>query len=184
MATRFTHKSGFDFRTVVDRDEVGEMFNDLEDFARNHILSVMRDVMKDALNHAERVMDALIYDVDPYDRPSFYPKPRTGHLKRSISGFVRREANGIGLYLFNRADYARYNELGTLSSAVSIEEVRNRAEAAALKNKDLVLVHYTAGRGGLEPRPHIIPTLVFIEFNIPDEVAKWFRANVKGFIKS
>jgi hypothetical protein len=112
----------------------------------------------------------------------FNQRERTGTLRRSISGFVRREQGGVGLYLFNRADYAKYNELGTFASGVTVEEIRNRAEAAAMKNKDLVLVEYTAGRGGLEPRPHIIPTLVFIEFRMPDEVKQWFRGKVKGFI--
>lgn len=179
---RVATKAGFDLRTVISDDEVQEMFDALDDFARRHILTVMQGLMKDALAHAERVLDALIYDTDPYDRPSFYPKPRTGTLRRSVAGFVRREGSGVGLYLFNRADYARFNELGTLASRVDAEEIRDRAESAALRNKDLVIVEYSPGRGGLEPRPHIIPTLVFIEFRMPEEVARWFRGKVKGFI--
>ena len=106
-------------------------------------------------------MDTLIYNTP---RRSGYV--RTGRLFDQTYTRVFTDQPGAAgegravIEIGNRAPYAPYVEHGTYFNYRDIDAIVNDAEA---RNSDPIVLHYLQRRPGVEPRPFIYSTVVFMQ---------------------
>lgn len=112
---------------------------------------------QDAEEHARRLVTILIYNT-----PQRSGYDRTGALRESIKAFPQKLGSEewivrVGATSGPGAEYALFNEAGTLEGSVTFEEILAQARGAA---GDLIILEFGRPSRGLEPRPFIIPTAV------------------------
>ena len=124
--------------------------------------------------HALELINTLIYNT-----PQRGGYIRTGALRRSIEFYVRGNQYSTSIYAVAGRDlirpYAKFNEQGTRESHVSAEDILAQARSTV---GELILLEYGRGRGGLEPRPFMYPTLIFMERILPEEVYAALQRNM------
>lgn len=162
MANRQTSK-GFALDLTFDGSEIDELLEQLKRIPDEEVREGLDQLRVDGVDHARELLDRLIYMT-----PMRGGYRRSRALTNNVAGFVRRERGGYAIYIFDRENYAWFNELGTYDYAVSPEEVINRARSRS--NSQLVMVEYGRedGMSGLEPRPFLFPTMVWLEATLPE----------------
>lgn len=130
----------------------------------DEIETVARTLVALGREYARDIITVVIYAT-----PQRGDYKRTRYLIRSIYGAVERIGSGaVRMTIGAAAEYAIYNELGTLSGYPGENAAAEILEAARKQaDSELIILEYGRPETGLEPRPFIIPALVMMERRLP-----------------
>jgi hypothetical protein len=149
-----------------DDSDFKRFFKGLNRAGQNAVFVGMQRLARDTLEHAQELLERLIYAT-----PERGGYERTGKLRRGVRTYVTTDASGPTLWLIATADYSDYNERGTYDYKIEPSEIIAKAQAS---NADLILLEYGRNPGlkGLEPRPWHYVSSVWAQKNLPRVVYK------------
>jgi hypothetical protein len=150
-------------KATITRDEITPWLDRLEAAAAKVPQVAMERLRVRGEEHFLRLVNALIYDT-----PERGGYSRTGRLKRGIKAHVVREGGQARLYLVNtQPAYPGYVEVGTYDNRLTIEEVLAMAEGVP---DELILLDVPREGKGMEARPTLYPTWVYLARTMPEVV--------------
>ena len=126
-----------------------------------------------ALGLAVLGVQAGVYDTVPGE---YYV--RTGDLLLGIFTRRRLTVNRVSITVGNEAPYARFIELGTYGSAITLEQARARAEA--LGDTPAVLYLGRSGAAYTLPNPFTTRAAVFAVFALRTEFLNLMNTAARG----
>ena len=174
MATR---KHNFNIKANFSTAEVERLFQKLERIGQRGARQIMTKMRIKGIEHAQELLDRLVYLTPErgYER--------TGKLRNSVKGFVRRDGGVTTLYMFvetSKAPYAQYVEHGTFDQARSEAEIIELAQREARENLEVLILEFGKEGKGMEARPFMYPTKVWLEIQLPKEFEDYIMSNLKG----